>query len=308
MKRILVIATLLLPALLPAQDTGSLYGTVTDPAGAVVPNAQVTAVSAERGNTRTATSNDRGEWVLTAVPIGTYTVRVSVAGFKAFEQTGIALAAEQNVRVDAALQVGSATEAITVVAETPLTDARTSTLSGTIEEKTVTDMPLDGRNIFDLMSLMPGVSTINDPQTFTNDRQGPTFTTSGSRPGQNSMLFDGGSFNALFRNSGLNYPPPDSVQQIRVVTSNYTAEFGRNSGTVMNVITKSGTNSLHGAGWEYLRDSAFNARSFFSKTVNKLVQNQYGGNLGGPVIKNKLFLFGSYQGLKVRGTSLSSSA
>ncbi len=308
MKRILVIATLLLPALLPAQDTGSLYGTVTDPAGAVVPNAQVTAVSAERGNTRTATSNDRGEWVLTAVPIGTYTVRVSVAGFKAFEQTGIALAAEQNVRVDAALQVGSATEAITVVAETPLTDARTSTLSGTIEEKTVTDMPLDGRNIFDLMSLMPGVSTINDPQTFTNDRQGPTFTTSGSRPGQNSMLFDGGSFNALFRNSGLNYPPPDSVQQIRVVTSNYTAEFGRNSGTVMNVITKSGTNSLHGAGWEYLRDSAFNARSFFSKTVNKLVQNQYGGNLGGPVIKNKLFLFGSYQGLKVRSSALSSSA
>jgi outer membrane receptor protein involved in Fe transport len=293
---------------LAAQDTGSLYGAVTDPAGGLVPNAQITATSAERGNVRTTTSNQRGEWVLTQMPIGTYAVTVKAEGFKLFERQDVSITAEQNVKVDAALTLGNTSESVTVTAEAPLTDARTSTLGGTIDTREVVDMPLDGRNIFDLVGLLPGVSQVNDPQTFTNDRKGPTFTTSGSRTGQNSMLFDGSQFNAVFRNSGLNYPPPDAIQEIRVVTSNYSAEYGRNSGTVMNVITRSGSNSVHGNLWEFNRDSAYNARSFFSKTVNKLVQNQYGGTLGGPIVKNKLFIFGSYQGLKVRSSALSSSA
>jgi hypothetical protein len=302
------LAALLLLAPLAAQDTGSLYGTVTDPAGGVVPGAQVTATSVERGAARATTSNEKGEWVLPAMPLGAYNVKVEAPGFRAFEQKGLALASEQNIKVDAPLQVGPTSETITVTSEATLTDARSSTLAGMVSEKEVTDMPLDGRNIFDLVTLLPGVSQVNDPQTFTNDRKGPTFTTSGSRTGQNSMLFDGSPFNALFRNSGLNYPPPDAIQEMRVVTSNYQAEYGRNSGTVMNVITRSGSNTPHGTLWEYNRDSAYNARSFFAKSVNKLVQNQYGAAAGGPVIKNKLFVFGSYQGLKVRSTALTSSA
>jgi len=294
--------------MLTAQDTGSLYGTVADPAGGLVPDARVTATSAERGNVRTAVSNERGEWVMTLLPLGTYAVKVEAPGFKNFEQKDISLASEQNVKIDAVLQLGSAAETVTVTAEAPLTDARSSTLAGTVDQKEVTEMPLNGRNIFDLVTLLPGVSQVNSPQTFTNDRKGPTFTTSGSRTGQNSMLFDGTPFNAVFRNSGLNYPPPDAIQEIRVVTSNFKAEYGRNSGTVMNVITRSGTNGVHGTLWEFNRDSAYNARSFFAKSVNKLVQNQFGGAAGGPIIKNKLFVFGSYQGLRVRSTALTSSA
>jgi hypothetical protein len=305
--RILVLCSLLAGSL-AAQHTGSLYGTVTDPAGGLVPNAQITATSAERGNVRTARSNERGQWVLTQMPIGTYNITVKAEGFKLFERKDVGITAEQNVKVDAALALGNTSETVTVTAEAPLTDARTSTLGGTIDTREIADMPLDGRNVFDLMGLLPGISQINDPETFTNDRQGPTFTTSGSRTGQNSMLFDGTQFNAVFRNSGLNYPPPEALQEIRVVTSNYSAEYGRNSGTVMNVLTKSGTNSIHGTLWEYNRDSAYNARSFFSKSVSKLVKNQYGGAVGAPLIKNKLFIFGSYQGLQIRSSALTSSA
>ena len=304
----ILIFGLLLAGSLAAQDTGSLYGSVTDPAGGLVPNARVTATSVERGNLRTASSNEKGEWVLTQMPIGTYNVEIRADGFRTFERRDVAISAEQNVKVDAALVLGSTSESVTVTAEAPLTDSRSATLGGTISEKEITDMPLDGRNVFDLMGLLPGISQINDPQTFTNDRSGPTFTTSGSRTAQNSMLFDGSQFNAVFRNSGLNYPPPEAVQEIRAVTSNYSAEYGRNSGTVMNVITRSGTNNLHGTLWEYNRDSAYNARSFFSKSVNKLVQNQFGASAGGPIIRNKLFVFGTYEGLRVRSTALTSTA
>jgi hypothetical protein len=295
-------------ATLRAQDTGRLYGTVTDPGGAIVVNAQIIATSVERGNTRQTASNERGEWVLTLMPLGTYNIRISSPGFKVFDRQGIAVGAEDNVKIDAALEVGATNETITVTAEAPLVDSRSATLGTTVSDRELTEMPLNGRNIFDMMTLVPGISSISDPQTFTNDRQGPTFTTSGSRTAQNYMTFDGAPFTALFRNTGLNYPPPDAIQEIHIVTSNYTAEYGRNSGTMMNVITRSGTNAIHGAGWEYFRNGALNARSFFSKTVNKLVQNQYGGTLGGPIKKNKLFIFGSYQGLKVRTAALTSSA
>jgi len=308
MTRKLLLAIILLPASLLAQDTGSLYGTVTDPAGALVPNAHITAVSVERGNVRTADSNEKGEWVLTLMPLGTYNIKVEVAGFKAFDQQGIAIGAEQNVKIDAHLEIGNVSDAITVQADAPLVDSRSSTLGATVDSRVVEEMPLNGRNIFDLTTLLPGVSSVSDPQTFTNDRQGPTFSTSGSRTAQNYMLFDGSPFIALFRNTGLNYPPPDALQEVHVLTSNYSAEYGHNSGTAMNVITKSGTNAIHGSTWEYFRNGALNARTFFAKTVNKLVQNQYGGAMGGPIIKNKLFVFGSYQGLKVRTSALTSSA
>jgi hypothetical protein len=300
---------LLLTSTLTAQEiTGNFYGTVTDPSGAAIVGAHITATSSERGNTRESLSNEKGEWVLTQIPIGTYSLKMEATGFKAFDRGGIALASEDNIKLDARLELGSSSESVTVTAEAPQVDSRSSTMGATIDEKTLLDMPVDGRNIFDLTTLLPGVASVSDPQTFTNDRQGPTFSTSGSRTAQNNMTFDGSLFVALFRNTGLNYPPPDALAEVRIQTSNYTAEYGRNSGTSMNVVTKSGTNVIHGSAWEFARNSAFNARSFFAKSVNKLVQNQYGGTLGGPVIKNKLFLFGSYQGLKVRGTALSSSA
>lgn len=304
----LLFALGVVPAVLLAQDTGSLYGTVTDPAGAIVPGAHIAATSVERGNVRTAESNEKGEWVLTLMPLGTYHVKVEASGFKSSEHRNIGLGAEQNVKVDTRLELGTTSDAITVQAEAPLVDSRSSTLGATVDTRVMQEMPLNGRNIFDLTTLFPGVASVSDPETFTNDRQGPTFSTSGSRTAQNSMLLDGAPFNALFRNTGLNYPPPDSLQEVRVLTSNFSAEYGHNSGTAMNVITRSGTNTLHGMGYDYFRNGALNARSFFAKTVNKLVKNQYGGNMGGPIVKNKLFVFGSYQGLKIRTSALTSSA
>jgi hypothetical protein len=308
MLRKLALLTALFSAALLAQDTGSLYGSVTDPTGAIVPNAQVTATGMERGNIRTTTSNAAGEWILTLMPLGSYNIRVEAAGFKAFDQKGVALALDQNVKIDAHLEVGVTSDSVTVTSEAPLVDSRSSTLGATVEANVVMDMPLNGRNIIDLTTLFPGISSVSDPQTFTNDRQGPTYTTSGSRTADNLMLFDGAPYVALFRNTGLNYPPPDAIQEVHIRTSNYTAEFGRNGGTAMNVVTKSGTNQVHGSGWEYFRNGAMNGRTFFAKTVNKLVQNQFGGTMGAPIIKNKLFVFGSYQGLKVRTAALSSSA
>jgi outer membrane receptor protein involved in Fe transport len=291
-----------------AQITGSLYGTVKDQAGAVIPKAQITATSIERGNVRTAASGETGEWVLTEVPLGTYNIKIETPGFKAFDRSGVKVAAGDNVRVDAVLQVGATSEAITVTADVAAVESRSSALSATVTEEQLLDLPMNGRNIFDLATLVPGVTDVNAPETFTNDRQGPTFSTSGSRIAENQMQFDGALFVAVFRNTGLNYPPPDAISEVRVRTSNFTAEYGRNAGTVMNVVTKSGTNVVHGSLWEYVRNNNFNARTFFAKSVNKLVKNQYGGTLGGPVIKNKLFLFGSYEGLKIRGTALASSA
>jgi hypothetical protein len=308
MLRKLVLGVLLASSALLAQDTGSLYGTVTDPNGAAVPNARVTATSVERGNVRTATSNALGEWTLTLMPLGGYNIRVEAQGFKAFDQKAVALALDQNVKIDARLEIGATSDTITVTAEAPLVDSRSSALGANVESAVIQEMPMNGRNIFDMATLLPGISSVSDPQTFTNDRQGPTYTTSGSRTADNLMLFDGSTYVALFRNTGLNYPPPDAIQEVHIRTSNFTAEFGRNSGTAMNVVTKSGTNQYHGSGWEYFRNGALNARTFFAKTVNKLVQNQYGGTGGGPLKKNKLFFFASYQGLKVRTAALSSSA
>jgi hypothetical protein len=219
MKRAASIITLilLLPAPLAAQEiTGNLYGAVTDPSGGAIGNAQITATSAERGNTRQSVSNEKGEWVLTQMPIGTYSLRVEATSFKAFERQGIALNSEDNIKLDARLELGSSSESVTVTAEAPQVDSRSSSLGATIDGKTLLDMPLDGRNIFDLTVLLPGVTSVSDPQTFTNDRQGPTFSTSGSRTAQNNMTFDGTLFLALFRNTGLNYPPPDAIAEVRI--------------------------------------------------------------------------------------------
>jgi hypothetical protein len=308
MLRNLIPAILLFSTALAAQDTGNLYGTVTDPAGATVPGARVTATSADRGNLRTTTTNASGEWVLTLLPPGSYNVIVEASGFKMFDQKNITLQLDQNVKIDARLEIGANSETVTVTSDAPLVDSRSSSLGANVESTIIQEMPMNGRNIFDMITLFPGISSVSDPQTFTNDRQGPTYTTSGSRTADNLMLFDGAPYVALFRNTGLNYPPPDAIQEMRIRTSNFTAEYGRNSGTAMDVVTRSGTNQLHGTGWEYFRNGALNARTFFSKTVNKLVQNQYGGTAGGPIVHNKLFVFGSYQGLKVRTAALSSSA
>jgi len=270
-----------------AQGTGVMYGTVKDPSGAAVAGATVEAVLTDRGTSRTGTTGVSGDYVFSAMPIGSYEIRVSAPGFQEFRQQSVTLNANQNVRVDAALTLGSATESITIKAEATLVDSRSAVMGTLIDDRRLTELPIDGRTVISLAALLPGASQVSAPQTFTGDRSGPTVSMSGTRSNYNLFLFDGQDHQAVFRNTGLNFPPPDALQEVKVLTSSFTAEYGHNAGGVFNVITKSGTNQLHGALWEFVRNSSFNARNFFAASIPQLAQNQFGAAGGGPNRKDK---------------------
>lgn len=298
-----------LAVILHAQGNGTIHGTVVDPSGAAVPEAKVIAILDERGTTRNFITATGGDYVFPSLAIGTYTITVEAAGFKSFRRSGVGLTTEQNVRVDVQLQVGNVTESVNVTAEAALIDSRSSVIGTLIDSRRVTDLPLNGRNIIGLAALLPGATNVSAPQTFTGDRSGPTLNVSGSRGNQNLFLFDGQQFNAAFRNTGLNYPPPDALQEVKVLTNSFSAEYGRNAGAVFQVITRSGTNEIHGAMWEFLRNHKLNARSFFAPSIiPQSIQNQYGVAAGGPIKKDTLFIFGSYEGLRVRPASLGASS
>ncbi len=292
-----------------AQGTGTIHGTVLDPAGAAIPGARVKVLLDERGTTRELTTEATGDFVFRALGIGAYTITVEAPGFKAFRRSGVTLTTEQNVRVDVAMQIGNVSESVSVTAEAPLIDSRSSVIGTLIDSRRIVDLPLNGRNIIGLAALLPGATNISAPQTFTGDRSGPTLSVSGSRGNQNLFLFDGQQFNAAFRNTGLNFPPPDALQEVKVLTNSFSAEYGRNAGSVFQVVTRSGTNEIHGALWEFLRNHKLNSRSFFAPSrIPQLIQNQFGGAAGGPIRKDKLFVFGSYEGLRVRPASLGASS
>lgn len=292
-----------------AQGAGAIHGTVTDPSGLAMARAAVTATHDERGATRTAVTGADGGYVLTALPVGAWTIRIESQGFKSFRQAGVSVTTNQNVRVDARLEIGAVAESVQVTGEAPLVDTRSSTVGTLIDSRRVLELPMNGRNVIALAGLLPGATQVAAPQMFTGDRSGPTLSMAGSRGNQNLFLFDGQHFNAVFRNTGLNYPPPDALQEVKVLTNTYSAEYGRNAGSVFNVVTKSGSNKLHGSAWEFLRNHKLNARNFFAPSVKpQLIQNQFGAAAGGPVRRDKLFVFGSWESLRVRPASLNTSA
>ncbi len=292
-----------------AQGTGTIHGTVTDPSELPIAGAKVTATLGERGMTRTVETDSQGAYVLPSLPIGTYAIRVEVQGFKLFNQSGVGLTANQNARVNARLDIGSVSESVSVSTAAPLIDSRSSVVGTLIDSRRVLELPINGRNIIALAGLLPGASQVSSPQTFTNERQGPTASVSGSRGNQNLFLFDGAQFTAIYRNTGLNYPPPDALAEVKVLTNSFSAEYGRNAGSVFNVVTKSGANQIHGSAWEFLRNQKLNARNFFAPSQKpQLIQNQFGATAGGPIRKDRLFVFGSYEGLRIRPASLSTAA
>ena len=291
------------------QGTGAIHGTVTDPSGLALANASVTATLTERGLSRTVRANAQGDYLLPSMPVGSYVLVIEAQGFKQVRHEGITLTANQNVQVSAALELGSLSERVTITADAPLVDSRSSVVGTLVDGRRITELPINGRNVISLAAILPGATSINAPQNFTDDRGGPTISVSGSRSNQNLFLLDGAHFNALFRNTGLNFPPPDALQEVKVLTNAFSAEYGRNSGSIFNVVTRSGTNELHGSVWEFLRNNHLNARNFFAPSqIPKLIQNQFGGVAGGPILRNRLFVFGSYEGLRVRPQALLASA
>jgi hypothetical protein len=309
--RILTISILCVAALAPARaqtTTATLFGVVRDSTGAVVPQARVTATHANTSFTRSAPTDENGAYLIPNLPIGPYTVSVEKEGFHRFNQSGITLAVNENARVDATISLGQVSESINVAADATGVDTRSSSVGEVIDRIRVQELPLKGRNAMELARLVPGVARATAPATISQARQGPAIIVAGGRDTQNEFRFDGTSHKSMLQNTLFNLPSPDALQEFKVLTSNFSAEYGRFGGGLFVAATRAGTNEIHGSLWEYLRNKSLNARNFFSVDKPDLKQNQFGFTAGGPVIRNRTFLFGSYQGTRVRQTQLFTTA
>jgi hypothetical protein len=292
--------------------TGTISGTVADPSGSRVAGAAVTLTNPQTHETHRATTSANGDYIFTNVPAGDYTLDAQSSGFKQERHAGIHLDANQNARVDFALQVGQVSETVDVTGDAALVDTRDVQLGQTVDTRRVQDLPLDGRNVYDLLTLMPGVANVSTTITGTNNSN--DFNVDGQRVRNNNFYLDGAFNNTLYRNDGNQAPNPDAVEEFHLITSNFDAEFGRLPGSVLNVVTRSGGNAFHGTAFEFLRNDSVNARNFFQPAVTPLHWNQFGGTLGGPIRRDKTFFFASYQGFRestnnfINGISLPTAA
>jgi len=291
---------------LGAQTTASIFGTVTDESGAVVVGAKVMAVNTLTNDVRTTESNAVGAFAFPQLAVGLYRVQCELQGFKTWIQQGIELTLNRNARVDIELKTGSLSENITVVADAPLVETATNEMGSLVDRRRVVELPLNGRNTLSLVSLVPGTQQLDssNEQGFRENR----VNVNGARQNDSNWVLDGGDNTSPLRNSGNDVPNPDAIQETRVITNNYGAEYGRTIGAVVNVITRSGTNQFHGSAFEFLRNRRLNARNFFEAATTPLVQNQFGGTLGGPVRRDKTFFFGSYQKFPIRSELFLSTA
>ena len=280
-----------------AQSTGSISGYVRDPSGAFLPHTTVTAVMIEQQTTRTAESDAQGFYDFIAMLPGHYVLTFESTGFQKEVHSGVELTVSQDLRLDGQLTVGAVQDEVNVTGAAAMVDTTSNTLSGLVDDQRVVDLPLNGRNIMGLAAVLPGVTAVSAPQTPSDARGGAEMDVSGSLPNSAVYTFDGAYLNNPSRNTGINLPPPDAIAQFRMLTTNFGAEYGHNSGAQVEVVSKSGTDSYHGTAWEFLRNDAFNARNYFSSTVPGEKQNQFGAAGGGPIIRKKLFFYASYQGL-----------
>jgi len=286
------------------RNTAAIAGTTTDPTGAVIPGTQVTAVQTSTGTTSRTQSNENGFYQLPNLPVGTYTLRVEHAGFQAYVQEGIVLQVDQSATVNVSMQVGSQAESVTITGEPPLVDVRTQTLTTVITPEMARELPLNGRNVLQLMALAPDVSP-GGSRCFGQGASRPesrvTFVSaSGARSNETAFYLDGGINEDPYTEIANIFPNPDAIQEFSVQTNSYSAKFGGRGGGVVNAATRSGGNEFHGSAFEFLRNHVLNARNFFASSDDGLKRNQYGFSLGGPVQKNKTFFFASWQGTKVR--------
>ena len=275
---------------LHAQGYGTISGTVTDPTGAVVPSANVTATQIQTGRETVATAGKDGLFVFTSLPPSAYSLSVAVPGFETYHQSGIILQANQALTVNVKLQVGASTATVEVAADAPQVDTTTGTLSQVIDRDRVVDLPLNGRNAASLITLVAGVVDATNEGNGANQGNGKTFpaavisSTNGTLPNQSNYLLDGGNNVDEMTNVNGPFPFPDALQEFSVQTSNYNAEYGQSAGAVVNIVTKSGGRQFHGTAFEFLRNGYFNARPYFATVADNLHRHQFGGTIGGPVI------------------------
>lgn len=283
----------LLAPLALADVTGTIRGAAVDQTGAGVPGASVQVVEVDTNYTRTLTTDSTGFFVIVDLPAGKYTLTVKKSGFRTYSQAGIVLQVGQSYVVKAQLELGAVTQTVEVAAAPIQADTTTMQLGNEISGDQLNSLPVLNRDWIQLQQTLPG--TVAGSDRFGADN-GDNFSTNGNRTQANNYLINGSDSNDLPLNSPLDIPSPDAIQEVKIVTNTLNPEYGRNSGATLNAITKSGTNTFHGSAFEYYRDTFMNARNFFSSIVPPFHQNQFGGTLGGPAIKNKLFGFFSYQG------------
>jgi hypothetical protein len=293
-------------SLVPAQvvTTAQIWGSVKDGQGLAVQGARLTTTNEQTGEVFTAESNELGNYLLRALPIGQYTLAAEVSGFKRFVRKEIGLTSNQQVRMDVSLEVGAISDSVTVSSEVSPVNTTTSTLDIMVDTKRLVDLPLNGRSVITLSSLSPGVTRVS---TGSNSDSQQSVNANGNRISATNVMLDGASMYHAHRGAATFLPPPDAVQEVKVIASGIGAEYGRGA-AVLSSVTKGGTNEFHGSAWDYLRNTAMDARSFFAKSVPILKYNQFGGTLGGPVRKNKAFFFVAYERLQKTSDSLSTSA
>jgi len=290
---------------------GSISGIVQDPSGAGVPRATVTAINSATGVRKTLTTDDRGAYSFLSLPVGRYDIEVTVLGFKPYTRTNVAVDANSALQVDVRLEIGARTDFVTVTEKQVEVDSTTTQMGDVIGGAQITSVPLNGRSFTDLLALQPGVIPVTSITSETvqdvgatvlspsGDLNPGTISINGQREFANSFLVNGSDVEEDVNMGAAIVPNLDSIAQFRILTNNFDAEYGEFSGGQINVVTKSGTNSFHGDVFEFVRNTAIDARNYFSPTRGAFDQNQFGGTFGGPIRQNKIFFFADYQGTRL---------
>ncbi|HVO62402.1 MAG TPA: TonB-dependent receptor [Terriglobales bacterium] len=284
------------------QITGSLRGSISDPSGAVVQNAKVTAQQVETGLARTVTSDRMGGYVIVELPVGHYQIEVQAKGFQRYLRQGISLDVNQMAIVNVQLPVGADKERVEVMADAQLIQNTATSLGSPVLEREITDLPLNGRNFAQLGVLQTGVVPLTPGllEAGGSLREGQGYAVDGQRPESNNFLIDGANnFNSVDAGFVVR-PPVDAISEFRILSHNADAEFGHSSGSTTNIVTRSGSNLFHGSAWEFLRNDMLDATNYFAQQVEPLKQNQFGGTFGGPIRHDKTFFFGYYEGFRNR--------
>jgi hypothetical protein len=299
----LVLVVCAIPWILPAQDvSGKITGIITDPSGGVVPQAKVTATNVETKIAKTAVTDANGFYQIQGLPVGAYRVLVEAAGFSKMSSAPSALEINQTLRVDLKLEIGRLSDIVTVESVGSRIETENSTVGGTVTGVAIAELPLNGRNTLDLLATQPGVTPTNPDSGAAGG-----YSIGGGRTDSVTYLLDGGLNNDLLSNAVIINPNPDAISEFRVLQSTYSAEYGRNAGGIVSIVTKSGTNDLHGSLYDYARNTVFDANDFFNNEQgiarSVLNRQQFGGTIGGPIViphivngRNKLFFFFDYQG------------
>ncbi|HLZ43242.1 MAG TPA: TonB-dependent receptor [Candidatus Sulfotelmatobacter sp.] len=294
--------------------TGRILGRISDPSGAVLSNVKVTATNDATNVTHDTVTNGSGDYVFPDLPVGTYSLTYDLRSFKKTIRHSVALDVNQVITLNITMQLGAAQEVVDVTSEAPLVDTTSTQLGAVMDDRQVSNLPLNSRDTYQLLQLQPGVmSTVGSSNTLIYGSDSPgAVSVNGGRGRANNFSVNGGDANDQFVNLPTVQPSPDSIQEFRVLTNTFDAEYGRNSGSVVNVVTKSGTNDMHGNLYEFFRNKVLNANNYCLTAAEGLPctkpqfnQNQFGGTFGGPIVKNKTFFFASYEGRRVRQGILS---